>query len=135
MEIDITKFFTTCAPMDYSASIAEIGDSAARYTWCAAKDDAPANSDLLDNDDKRQEFRDYVKSFGAWDVEEISSWNNEELTALFMQFISGDMREGDMNAEMSDDEWTEYQERAENGNISGRIYKGDNGKIYYYIGN
>lgn len=38
MEINITTFFNNAAPMDYSASIAEIGDDAGPSTWRAANE-------------------------------------------------------------------------------------------------
>ena len=135
MELNITRFFNEAAPMDYSASVAEIGNNAGRYTWRAACDDAPDYSDLLNTEYKRQAFRDYVKEFGAWHDEEIATWNDTELTALLIQFISGDIREAGIGPESDADEWIEYQERSENGQISGRIFKGNDNNVYYYIGN
>lgn len=135
MEIDITRFFNECAPMDYSASCAEIGSNAGIDTWNAALDDSGENSDFLDTEEKREAFKDHIRGFGAWDQDEIDSWSNSELTALFMQLISGDMREADLNPESDEDDWNEYQERAENGNICGNIFKSDDGKIYYSLSN
>jgi hypothetical protein len=40
MQINITRFFNDAAPMDYSASVAEIGQNAGKDTWRAACDDA-----------------------------------------------------------------------------------------------
>jgi hypothetical protein len=135
MEINITEFFNSACPMDYSASRAEIGDNAGLDTWRAACEDASDYSALLDTDEKRQAFRDYVADFGAWKEEEIQAWTNDELAALFMQMISGDMRESDLKPDMNEDEWGEYEMRAANGNVSGRIYRGPFNQIYYYIGN
>jgi len=122
-EIDITDFFNNAAPMDYSASVAEIGNNAGADTWQAAVDDS-GDYPLLDNDEKRDAFRKYVCGFGAWNDEEIAAWSNAELNALLIQFISGDMREAGLHADMSVDEWQEYEKECERGQCSGRIYGG-----------
>lgn len=111
MDINITRFYNEAAPMDYSASIAEIGQDAGPSTWRAACDDAP-DYNMLDTDDKRDEFRTHVKGFGAWSDEEIAAWDTTQLNALFIQFVSGDMRN----------------------NEAERIYVGDDKQIYYTIG-
>jgi hypothetical protein len=131
MELDITRFFTEACPMDYSASVAEIGKNAGPDTWRAACADA-GEYNLLPDDDARQEFRDYVKTFGAWTVDEIAAWSNDELNALCIQMISGDIREGDLDTEEPD--WEEYERQSEAGRVAGRIFKGVDGKVYYYIG-
>jgi hypothetical protein len=41
MELEITSLFQTIAPMDYSASAAELGQSAGQITWGHAVEDAP----------------------------------------------------------------------------------------------
>jgi hypothetical protein len=131
MEIDVTTFFNEAAPMDYSASVAEIGNDAARSTWQAACDDSE-DYPFLDSDEKREEFRHYVKGFGAWSEDEIAAWSNQELNALLIQMISGDIREADLDTENPD--WDKYQKDSEDGRISGRIFKGGNSRIYYYVG-
>lgn len=135
MEIEITKFFKEAAPMDYSASVAEIGDNAGQATWQAtwqaACEDAP-DYNFLNTDDKRQEFRDYVEDFGAWDSGEIAAWSDVELNALFIQMVAGDIREADLDQENPD--WAQYGQDASDGRISGRMFPTDDGKVYYYIG-
>ena len=131
MEINITTFFNEAAPMDYSASVAEIGSDAGRETWRAACEDSE-DFMLLDSDEKREEFRRYVKTFGAWSEDEIKAWSNIELNALLIQMISGDIREGDLNTDNPD--WDKYQKESEAGHISGRIFKADDSRIYYSIG-
>lgn len=111
MEINITRFYNEAAPMDYSASVAEIGPDAGPSTWRAALDDAP-DYNMLDTDDKREAFRTYVKSFGAWEDEEIAAWTDLDLNALFIQMVSGDMRN----------------------NEAERIFVGDDKQVYYSIG-
>lgn len=107
IDINITRFITDAAPMDYSASVAEIGANAGRDTWQAAMEDAP-DYNLLDNDDARDEFRQYVKGFGAWSDERIAAWSDTELNALLMQLISGDIRSGETDHIWSDAGQTFY---------------------------
>jgi hypothetical protein len=130
MELNITQFFRDAAPMDYSASRAELGNDAGPSTWRAAVDDSPDYM-LLDTDDKRDAFRAHVREFGAWSQEDIAAWSDVELNALLLQMIAGDMRESDLDNDPSDDDWRAY----ENSVNAGRIYRGDDGDVYYYIGN
>lgn len=44
------------------------------------------------------------------------------------------MRDEDLTPDMSDADWTAYELKAEKGGISGRIQRGDDGRVYYYIG-
>lgn len=131
MEINITKFFNECAPRDYSASVLEIGHDAGRVTWSAACEDAP-DYDHLDTEEKRESFRAHVGDFGAWSDDEISAWSDVELGALFLQMVAGDIREAGLDTAAPD--WDEYESGASDGQYSGRIFKGDDGQIYYYIG-
>lgn len=131
MEIDITEFFMNAAPMDYSASVAEIGQDAGPCTWNAAKEDS-AEYMILDTEDKRQAFQEYVKGFGAWSDEEIAAWSEIELNALCMQFLAGDMREANIGG--PDTDWDAYDADCREGVAVGRIYKGDDGRVYFYCG-
>ncbi len=129
MELNITHFFNTAAPMDYSASVAEIGDDAGPATWAAACEDSPANM-LLDDDAKRDAFKAHIAGFGAWTDEEIAAWTEVELNALFMQLISGDMREADIGPESTADEWMEYEA---DDNCGHEIYRATDGEVYYSL--
>ena len=113
MEIDITEFYQTACPKDYSASVAEIGKNAGADTWRAAIDDS-MDYLMLDTDEKRDAFRQYIRGFGAWTHEEIQAWANIEINALFIQFVSGAMRNQDSD--------------------NSEIYEGDDARFYYYIG-
>ena len=92
MEIDITNFFNNAEPFDFSASVAERGENAGRDTWNNAKREGAA-SPLLTTPEQLDALRSYVKGFGAWDDDEIAAWDDAECNALFIQLISGDMRE------------------------------------------
>ena len=131
-EIDVTDFFTTASPRDYSASAAELGQDAGRITWGHACQDAP-DYPHLDTEEKREAFREHIRGLGAWDDAEIASRSETELGALFLQCVAGDIREAGLDTEAPD--WAEYQAGAESGQYSGRLCCGADGRIYYYIGN
>lgn len=131
MELNITKFYNETAPMDYSASVAEIGNNAGADTWRAACEDSSTYM-ILNTDDKRKAMRDYVRGFGAWTDEEIDAWTDIELNALLLQMISGDIRESVLDDDRS--AWPEYYELAEQGTVSGNLFRADDGQIYYTIG-
>lgn len=133
MEIDITRFVHEACPRDYSASVAEIGNNAGADTWRAALDDAE-DYPFLDSDDAREAFREYVRGLGAWDKGEIAAWSDRELSALFLQWVAGGMREAGITAEMTADDWARVERDAESGRISGNIYPGDDGRVFFYVG-
>lgn len=140
MELDITEFFNTAAPMDYSASVAEIGRDAGPDTWRAANDDALDYSALLDTPEKRAAFIAHLRDMGFSDGEEMAEWPTLKLVALFMQLIAGDMREAGLDADSTLDDWAHYEADASEGVVAGRIFKGDVpgnagfGRIFYYLG-
>lgn len=123
MDLNITEFFNTAEPFNYSASVAEMGNNAGRITWNNAVDDSKVFN-LLDTDEKREAFKRFISGFGAWTEEEVNAWSNDELNALCIQFISGDMREAGLHADMTVDEWLEYEKECERGTYSSRIYGG-----------
>lgn len=130
MELDITDFFNSCNPKCYSASCAELGDDVGSITWQNALD---RDAGLLDTEEKREAFKSYVRGFGAWDDEEIAAWSHEELNALLIQFISGDMREDGLHANMDDDEWNALDPEKSRGSIYGGPLTTD-GRVYFYMG-
>lgn len=181
MELDITALLEKdLFPFSHSAH--EGGENAGRNAWDNAKEE---NLSLLDTDEKREAFRDYVKTFGAWEEKEILAWDDVELNALLLQIIAGDVRESpakieDVELYERDGEWWyshadtddmetgPYEDRSEAyhgaanehyrphsyptaesleeidweecarmataGRISGRIFNGTDGKIYFCIG-
>lgn len=131
MNLNITDFFNHACPSYYSASAAELGDDAGRITWANAVDAADQWPDWLDTEDKRDEFRAHVRTFGAWDESEVAAWSDTELTALLIQMVSGDIRESGL---LDGKTWPEYLSDAEAGRVSGNLYRGDTGGVFYYIG-
>lgn len=137
MEIDISAFFKTAAPRDYSASVAEIGQDAGRVTWAAALEDAPG-FDFLSTEEAREEWRGFVISSGGWTAEEVAAFTNAELSALFLQWVAADCREMFPDARTLDgltpDDWARAEEMAEAGQAPGRIFRADDGRVFFYVG-
>lgn len=132
MEIDITAFVETEEPSDYSASWAELGDGVGTITWNAAMRRA-AEGRILDTEEKLDAMRAFARSSGGWDAEEIARWSADEVNALFVQWVAGDMRDGDIIGGMSDEEWAAYEARASEGQCSANIFRGIDGRIYFSL--
>lgn len=130
MEINITQFFNTATPRDYSASVAEIGNDAGPSTWRAACDDVADYGPMLATPAQLQALRDYVRGFGAWSDDEIAAWSDVECNALFIQLISGDILESPLDS----GDWEQYKEWSEQGICSSNIFRADDGQIYYTLG-
>lgn len=133
MEIDITDFFNEANPADYFASVAEKGPDAASTTWFAALDAALEHT-LLDNEDALAAMRDHLADFGAWEDEEIRGCTDLDLNALLIQLIAGDMREASDCMHADEWDWVAYEEMCANGGLRGNIQRGDDGRVYYYLG-
>lgn len=144
MEIDISAFVTGIDTWPLCGSIATHGADAGPDTWNAAKDQAKATP-LLNSKEELQAMRDWAESSGGWDDDEIAAWSDQELNALFIQLVSGDMREAGMNdcdltGEDNAFDWEAYREASEAGEVSGNIFRGDIegeasfGRIFYYLG-
>lgn len=122
---------------DYSASIAEIGADAGPTTWRHACEDSPEFA-MLATDDQREAYRAQLRTYGAWEAEEIAAWPDDELNALLMQEIAGDVREieslcGGVPGSPEFDA-QEYESLVRDGVVSGRLLVSIDGEIYYYIG-
>ena len=132
MEIDITSLLSEDL-FNFSHSAAEGGYNAARNTWNAALEDARTRRPpLLDTEEKLDAFRDWAGDFGAWDDDERNGWTPEECNALFLQFISGDVREAGADC-LDELDWDQYPEDAESGRIPGHLYRTNEGRIFYSL--
>lgn len=127
MELRITEFFIDADPFVYSHSIAEGGPRAGAHTWQAAKD---SDFQLLATNDERDAFRAHIKGFGAWDAAEIAGFSDNELNALCIQLIAGDIRASGIT-ENSADEFAAWEMRSNGG---GCMSRGDDGEVYYHLG-
>ena len=133
MELDITDFFLGCDdPQQYSASVVELGERAGQITWANAYRDAEAHP-LLRTTEEIAAAQKYFASMGAWSDHEIRQWSLEELNALLIQLIAGTMREGNLDSHATPEDWEYYDARAYDGQVSGNLFKSDDGRIYYTI--
>lgn len=134
MEINITRFMRDAAPMDYSASAAEIGNDAGPTTWRAAMDDA-GEFLFLETVDQLDAMREHIGAMGAWDSEEIAAMTDQQLNAMFLQCVAGDVREAGFDGMPDEAQWADYVAGAEAGRYAGRIMQSvDAGEVLYYIG-
>lgn len=91
---NVTEMFSTLEPWACSNSVANYGDSAGERTWRNALKIAhnferwlvtkPAVASEL--------MRDWARSTGAWDDEEVQAWSPHECLALFVQNIASELR-------------------------------------------
>ena len=131
MYIDITSLLELdCFGLSHSR--AEGGENAGRNTWNASKAQAK-ETPLLNTEDKLEAMRDFARSSGGWTREEIAAWNAEEVNALFLQWVAGDVREAGADS-LDEIDWEEYEEKAMEGRIPSNLSKGDDGQISFYLG-
>lgn len=128
MELNITYLVEREVELSlFSGSRAEHGEDAGQYTWNNALTEATDNPLLTT--EQHDGAKDYIRGFGAWDDEEIDSWDCNELNALVLQLIAGDLREMEHY-----DTYEDYVAAAEQGSCSGNAYRGDDEQWYYYLG-
>jgi hypothetical protein len=133
-QIDVTSLVLEDDAYAYSASAAEMGQDAGRITWRNALQ--RANDALLATEEELDALRDWARGSGGWTCDEIEAWSDAECNALFIQIVSGDWREledlaSDDNGEI---DWEEVERLANEGTIGGSLYRGDDGRIWYYLG-
>jgi hypothetical protein len=138
MEINITSLLDLDA-FDLSHSQMEGGPNAGPNTWKASLSQAE-ETPLLDTPEKLQAMRDFARSSGGWDQEEIDAWTPTEINALFLQWVAGDIRQcpgtsGDRADSLEEIDWQATQEMQEEGRIPSCLYRADDGTIYFYLGN
>jgi hypothetical protein len=132
MEINITSLLEL-DQFTLSHSRAEGGENAGQNTWQASKEQAE-ETPLLDTEEKLQAMRDFARSSGGWDKEEIAAWSDTEVNALFLQWVAGDCREAGADS-LDEIDWEEYQADCEAGQCSSNLFKADNGEIYFSLSN
>jgi hypothetical protein len=144
MEIEITSLLEN-DQFYLSHSRAEGGQNAGSETWSAAlaaADETP----LLDTEEKLQSMRDFAESSGGWDEDEIAAWTDQEINALFLQWIAGDCREcpalensfaktdsrySTADA-LSEIDWRKTRRMQESGQIPSNLFKTGR-KIYFSL--
>lgn len=139
MEIEITSLLEMDC-FNLAHSMAEGGENAGRNTWNASKKAAAEmRPPLLDTEEKLEAMRDFARASGGWTREEIAAWSAEEIEALFLQWIAGDVRqcpavEGGRADSLDEINWQEYEAQASAGQVPSNLSKGDEGKVWFYLG-
>jgi hypothetical protein len=132
MEINITPLLKMdCFTLSHSQH--EGGENAGKNTWQASQDKAQEIK-LLDTPEKLQAMRDFARSSGGWDQEEVTAWNENEVNALFLQWIAGDCRELGADS-LEDIDWINAEVLQENGQVPSNLYQSKDGEIFFYLGN
>jgi hypothetical protein len=129
MEIDVTHMVEDEDQMPMlSGSIAELGNDAGPRTW---KNSVAygAEHPLLKTDEERDAARHHFRGYGAWNCEQIDAWSEDELQGIVCQDVAAAIREREHYA--SDEE---FEAACESGRASGRLYRGDNGRWFFYLG-
>lgn len=131
-EIDVSPLPASpgFGPWDCSNSAANLGDQAGRLTWEASKRSGRL---LTLSEGQKEAFRDFVRSSGGWDEEETAAFSDTDLTALCVQWISGDVREGfgdDLPDDPAEWDWEDYNQQAERGSVPSTLYLHD-GKLFW----
>jgi hypothetical protein len=129
MELNVTQMIEVINDSPpLVGSIAQYGQGAAAMTWNNSKAFGQEYP-LLKTDEEREAARDHFRSYGAWDDAEIDAWSDEELQGITCQEVAHQISELDMFATEE-----EYRAASEQGTVSGRLYKGDDGQWYCYFG-
>lgn len=130
MELDVTHMVESADDMPMlSGSRAELGNDAGKITWNNSVEFG-RNKPLLTTDDMKDAARAYFREFGAWSEEEIAAWSDDELQGIMCQDVAAAIRE----MEVADGDYDEYQRLCEQGTLSGNLYRGDDGRWYFYVG-
>lgn len=130
MELDITHVLNE-ETWDYAGSWATHGEGVAQRTFDNARKDADA---LFPNVD-REDLVDHFKGYGAWSQEELAAMSLTDLRALLLQDVTIAIREMGLEGVCPDEyDWEAYEDGCECGHYSANIFHGDNGRIYFYMG-
>ena len=137
MEIDVTEIVQEMfmdAPRFISGSFQGAWpdpDTRAQDAWGTALAFA-AKHPVLNHREDIAAMRTHLLGTGAWDWEDLESISPTGLTALLIQFIAGDMYEGDLHAESTEEDWTRYEQDGHDGRVPSNLYRANyDGRFYY----
>ena len=129
MELDVTHMVAEADSMIMlSGSRLEHGPDAGKITFdnsVAFAKELP----LLKDDRARDEARTHFAEYGAWSMEEIDAWSEDELQGVMAQEVANAIREMEAAKDYDD-----YVRLCEAGSLSSNLYRGDDGRWYYYLG-
>lgn len=131
-EIDVSPLLAAPGfdPWNCCNSVANLGQNAGKLTWQASQSFAPA---LVLTEGQKGAFRDWVRGSGGWDEDETAAFSDADLTALCVQWIAGDIREGFGDGVSNDPaewDWADYNEQAGRGSVPSTLYLHD-GKLFW----
>jgi hypothetical protein len=130
-EIDVTDFLASHSLICFSGSIFELGQDAGPQTWAECNDKA-IEWKPLDSDDKRETFIKWCRNTGFSEGDDLHAWPDAQLQALCIQWIAGDARDCGIDGQDLDSiDWEDIETRQHEGQCSGSIFRGDDGRIYW----
>ena len=128
MELDVTHMVDDADDMPLlSGSVAELGVDAGRRTWNNSVMYG-RKQPLLKTENERDAARDHFKAYGAWAREEIDAWSENDLQGIMCQDVAAAIREMEPYAT-----YEEYEQACQNGEASGRLWRGTDGRWYFDI--
>ncbi len=94
IKANVSRMFKGVEPWAVSASQFELGPNAARITWSNARSIAYRCEEWLITplSEACALMRQWARHTGAWDREEIESWDAHGCLALFAQNIASELR-------------------------------------------
>lgn len=133
-EILITHIFDNQEPDFFASSIAKSGNpNIARDCWLRAVTHADPLRFLV-TPAQQKAFQDYLEDAG---FEFEREYTPREIEALFIQSVASDVEEAQYVAPGRDWQgisWKKYERASNDGKVSGTLFKGEDGEIYYQIG-
>jgi len=131
MEIKITSLLVEgLDAWNISNSVANLGKRAAQITWNNARKRAKQAPQLLQQPNELEAFRNHMEEMGFGYDEDLDSFTHLDWNALFLQLIAGDLRDAGYDS-LEDVDW---EDDHPDGDLGGRMFKGTDGELYYYIG-
>jgi len=138
-EIDITDIITSESfhTRELSNSIANSGlQNIGQATWNNANE--KAKEELIQKafkDIETEGLMDYFREYGAWTDGELLEHGKAGLISLTLQFIASDLQEAGIEdwQDVESFDWQQYEEDCQAGQLSGNLFKGDDGRIYFSL--
>jgi hypothetical protein len=128
MEIEIT-FLVSEDCGRFSASRAELGENAGGITWQNSMNECQR---IIMTPQQILEARDYIRSFGAWESEEIDNFSDSAVKSLLLQVAAGDILQAESlcwDYRTAEIDWAAYAAESAAGNVSGSLYM-RSGKVF-----
>lgn len=130
MELDITHVLNEDT-WGYAGSRVTHGELGVRQTFDNTRKDA----DGLFPDVEKEDLVDHFRRYGAWSLEELEAMPLTDLRAMLLQDVTITVREMGLEDTCPDEyDWEAYEEGCSQGTYAGNIFRGVDGRIYFYMG-